>query len=117
MWYMYRNEDSVYGNEDSYVIVIDSSISILQIFSEWKQKLGPQLNKNVVLLTGETSTDLRLLREVPHPHTPPTIIKINLYSRVVLLLVYLNIGMCSVEDGNKGNMFKMSVCLSLTSYT
>lgn len=34
-----------------------------QTYAEWKQKLAPQLNKNVVILTGETSTDLRLLRE------------------------------------------------------
>ncbi len=45
-----------------------------QMFTEWKQRLGPQLNKKVVLLTGETSTDLRLLREVrPIPTDTPII--------------------------------------------
>ena len=35
-----------------------------QVFTDWKQKFGGQLGKRVVLLTGETSTDLKLLREV-----------------------------------------------------
>ena len=33
----------------------------LQMYSEWQAKFGQQLGKKVVLLTGETATDLKLL--------------------------------------------------------
>jgi len=39
---------------------------------DWLQKFGYQLGKKVFLLTGETSVDLRLLRDVrekEHTHT------------------------------------------------
>lgn len=43
--------------------VFDMSIVILvsQVFIDWHQKFQDILNKKVVLLTGETSTDLKLL--------------------------------------------------------
>lgn len=37
---------------------------LIQRYSDWQQKFGHQLGKKVVLLTGETSVDLRLLRDV-----------------------------------------------------
>ena len=36
----------------------------VQRYSDWQQKFGQYLGKKVVLLTGETSVDLRLLRDV-----------------------------------------------------
>jgi len=37
------------------------SIPVTQVFVDWHQKFQDILNKKVVLLTGETSTDLKLL--------------------------------------------------------
>lgn len=34
------------------------------MFADWQSKFGVQLQKNVVLLTGETSADLKLLAKV-----------------------------------------------------
>ena len=57
------------------------------MYADWKQKFGAQLGKKVVLLTGETSTDLKLLREVcwslsslfrAHTHTPSLSLQGNL---------------------------------------
>lgn len=36
-------------------------VSVPQVFIDWHQKFQDILNKKVVLLTGETSTDLKLL--------------------------------------------------------
>lgn len=36
-------------------------VSVSQVFIDWHQKFQDILNKKVVLLTGETSTDLKLL--------------------------------------------------------
>lgn len=36
----------------------------LQRYADWAQKFGQHLGKKVVMLTGETSVDLRLLRDV-----------------------------------------------------
>lgn len=36
----------------------------IQRYIDWQQKFGQHLGKKVVLLTGETSVDLRLLRDV-----------------------------------------------------
>lgn len=42
--------------------IIDNSLHFLpQVFVDWHQKFQDILNKKVVLLTGETSTDLKLL--------------------------------------------------------
>ena len=38
-----------------------------QRYTDWQQKFGHHLGKRVVLLTGETSVDLRLLRDVSEP--------------------------------------------------
>ena len=35
-----------------------------QVFADWQSKFGYQLGKNVVMLTGETSADLKLLAKV-----------------------------------------------------
>ena len=35
-----------------------------QMYSDWSNKFGQQLGKKVVLLTGETGTDLKLLAKV-----------------------------------------------------
>ena len=35
-----------------------------QRYAEWQQKFGQHMSKRVSLLTGETSADLRLLRDV-----------------------------------------------------
>ena len=37
---------------------------MLQRYTEWQQKFGQHMSKKVSLLTGETSVDLRLLRDV-----------------------------------------------------
>lgn len=37
---------------------------VLQRYSDWVVKFGHRLGKRVVLLTGETSVDLRMLRDV-----------------------------------------------------
>ena len=42
------------------------NIFLSQRYSDWQQKFGQQLGKRVVLLTGETSVDLRLLRDVSY---------------------------------------------------
>ena len=46
---------------DVHVIIIYCPV---QRYSDWQQKFGQHLGKKVVLLTGETSVDLRLLRDV-----------------------------------------------------
>ena len=38
--------------------------SFYQVFADWQSKFGYQLGKNVVMLTGETSADLKLLAKV-----------------------------------------------------
>ena len=35
-----------------------------QVYADWQSKFGLQLGKNVVMLTGETSADLKLLAKV-----------------------------------------------------
>ena len=44
------------------------SLSIPQRYGEWQQKFGQHMSKKVSLLTGETSVDLRLLRDVSSHH-------------------------------------------------
>ena len=41
---------------------------MLQMYTDWHNKFGLQLGKKVVLLTGETGTDLKLLAKV-HKYT------------------------------------------------
>ena len=36
----------------------------MQVYADWHSKFGLQLGKNVVMLTGETSADLKLLAKV-----------------------------------------------------
>lgn len=36
----------------------------MQRYTDWLQKFGHQLKKNVVMLTGDLSVDLKLLKEV-----------------------------------------------------
>ena len=44
-------------------VTISSSLDP-QRYADWVQTFGHRLGKKVVLLTGETSVDLRLLRDV-----------------------------------------------------
>ena len=37
---------------------------MFQMYTDWHNKFGLQLGKKVVLLTGETGTDLKLLAKV-----------------------------------------------------
>lgn len=37
---------------------------LLQMYTDWYSKFGLQLGKKVVVLTGETGTDLKLLAKV-----------------------------------------------------
>lgn len=39
---------------------------LLQMYTDWYSKFGLQLGKKVVVLTGETGTDLKLLAKVRH---------------------------------------------------
>ena len=45
-------------------IVLKRLCCLPQRYADWLQKFGHHLGKKVVLLTGETSVDLRLLRDV-----------------------------------------------------
>ena len=42
-------------------------IVVLKVYVDWQSKFGLQLGKNVVMLTGETSADLKLLAKVRWP--------------------------------------------------
>ena len=48
----------------SIVYVCVGFLSLVQRYTDWQQKFGQHLGKKVVMLTGETSVDLRLLRDV-----------------------------------------------------
>ena len=45
---------------------VDCSVFV-QMHSDWENKFGKHLGKQVVLLTGETSSDLPMLRTVCNP--------------------------------------------------
>lgn len=45
-----------------------------QRHSDWLQRFGQHLHKGVALLTGETGTDLRLLRDVSYCVSPPSLL-------------------------------------------
>ena len=43
------------------MVILIEFIFLLQIYLDWQSKFSLQLGKKVVLLTGETATDLKLL--------------------------------------------------------
>lgn len=55
---------SAYGVTLETVLLLSGPLSSLQRYTDWMQMFGHQLGKKVVMLTGETSVDLRLLRDV-----------------------------------------------------
>ena len=59
----------------------------LQTYQNWLQKFGVQLGKKVVLLTGETATDLNLLAQVKCE------------------------GNCFCKESVRGNVFKVIECM------
>lgn len=70
-----------------------------QVFADWQSKFGYQLGKNVVMLTGETSADLKLLAKVNNNNNdmntnfitvPICVVRPNCNCKILLFILLFN---------------------------
>ena len=84
--------------------------------ADWENKFGKHLGKTVVLLTGETSTDLPMLRtvcEIMWSTATGDIPCVFIPYRVMWLFPHQSTGTCCQGDGNNEEMFRKYHCSSL----
>ena len=64
-----------------------------QVFADWQSKFGYQLGKNVVMLTGETSADLKLLAKVNNNNNNN-----NISANFITVLIFFVRHNCTLQD-------------------
>ena len=78
------------------------------VYQDWSEKFG-KIDRKVVILTGETAMDLKLIAKVSLLLNKNY--EIDLKFRVKLLFQHRKNGIIYPDDGNKENIFKIFIYL------